>query len=364
MSGGTASLRLPRPFDALPWPPRIDWWRGLAQGAVFGVLPVIVDFPVPTMVSILGPSSATIYIATYTLIATSRGSILAWTAHWVEGRLGGSVIAAVFVIEAFLLAVMQARIEHLLFGLWPTYRLNANFAMVFWLNLAYGSVFFAYCLATQRALRVRGVLARAELERERSATALNEARVDAMAARVDPALLLRVLTTARQVYERQRDGADALLDALVAFLRLAMPAVRSGKSTLLSELALLRAYAALRAKLDSGASICTVEANAPPCDIAFPPLLLVPLVEAAATRGKHPPRVTLEAHDTGLMLTIDAATAPGWMDDTTKQRLERALRSLYPSPEARFKVGASPSLTLWLPLPPTPQEVPREDATA
>jgi len=319
-----------------------------------------VDLPLPTIVTMFGAPAAFLYLARQLMIGVAHGAALAWSAQWIEGRLTWPAGVTLFVAETALLIALSNGVRALT---GDGNVLNASFVMLFWLNLVYGGVFFAYCLATQRAVRVRGVLARAELERERSATALNEARIDAMAARVDPALLLRVLTAAQQAYARRPDGADALLEALVTFLRLAMPAVRSGKSTLMSELALLRAHAALQARLEPGPGLCTVAADAPTRDIGFPPLLLIPLVEAAAAQGSHAPHVTLTAHDTGLILTLDAGTAPGWMDDPTAQRIDRALRSLYPSPEARFEVGASPSLTLWLPLPPTPEEVQHELAT-
>lgn len=364
MSAAALLLRLPRPFDALPWPPRIDWRRGLAQGGVLGVMTAFVDFPLATMLSMLGPATGTAYLFTFFLIGSIRGAALSWMAQWVEGRLAWTSIVALFLVESALLAVLQHPVEQLLRGLWLDNFLTTNLTMSLWRNLAYGSVFFAYCLATQRALRVRGVLARAEIERERSATALNEASLDAMAARVDPALLLRVLTEARRAYARRHDGADALLDALVAFLRLAMPAVRSGRSTLLTELALLRAHSALLAQLGAGPRVCTVQTDLPSRDIAFPPLLLIPLVEAAARQGARPPHVSLAERDGGLMLTVDAATAEAWMDDTMAQRVDRALRDLHAGPEARCEVGASPSLTLWLPLSPTPAKVPHDTATA
>lgn len=363
MNSNVASLRLPQPFAALPWPPRIDWRRGLAQGWVLGLLPLAVDLPLPTMISTLGISGALQYLSRELLMGTFRGLVWAWTAQWVEGRLTWPAMAVLVVAETALLVVLSVGVRDSIGGPSRDYIHNASFMMLFWLQLVYGSVFFAYCLATQRALRVRGVLARAELERERSATALNEARIDALAARIDPTLLLRVLTAAKRAYARRSDGADTLLDALVTFLRLAMPAVRRGKSTLLSELALLRAYAALLTQLEPGSTMCSVEAVTPPCDIAFPPLLLIPLVESAAAQGRHAPHVALTAHDGGLMLTLEASTAAGWMDETTKQRLERALHGLFTSPEARFEVGASPSLVLWLPLSPASEEVSHEFAT-
>jgi hypothetical protein len=359
-----AHARMPRPFEALRWPPCIDWGRGLVQGMVMGVLPLVVDLPLPTLVATIGAPATAAYLSGQLLLGTCRGAVWAWTAQWVEGRLAWPVIALLFIGETTLLVALSLAVRESVGGPFRAFVFDADFVMLLWLSLAYGGVFFAYCLATQRALRVRGVLARAELERERSATALNEARLDAMAMRVDPVLLLRALTAARQAYERQRDGADSLLDDLVTFLRLAMPAVRSGRSTLSSELALLRAHAALRGRIEPGATSCTVMAESPVRDIAFPPLLLIPLIEAAAAQGDRAPHVALTSGPSWLQLTVEAATPPAWMDDTTAQRLERALRSLYDSPGARFEVGASPSLTLWLPMPPTPEEFAHEAATA
>ena len=94
MKHSAAPLRLPRPFHALAWPPRIGWRRGAVQGFALGVLPLVVDMPTPMVVALFGAPAAFSFLARELVVGSFRGAVLAWTAQWVEGRLVWPAVAA------------------------------------------------------------------------------------------------------------------------------------------------------------------------------------------------------------------------------------------------------------------------------
>jgi hypothetical protein len=348
VSGASWTARIVAP---LPWPPRVDWRRAALQGAVLGLVTPVLSFPAQALWLALDSAGAAWFFVAYYLNNVLRATAIAAVAQWVEGRLRWPALVLVFaVLIALLTPIHTALIRPQPVAL-GDFTLIAGLAAHVWFNLTYGVAFAVFCLTTQRTLRVRGLLARAELARERSLAELGQARADAMSARVDPALLLRTLAAAQQAYPHAPARADTLLDALANFLRLAMPAVRSGRSTLRAELALLRSHARLLEALDPGRGECSVTTTAGR-DLPFPPRLLIPLVEAAAAAALAPPQVALTAERGWLKLTVAAGEGPArdWIDDETTQRLARALQGLYGTQQARVEVGASPCcLTLWLP---------------
>ncbi len=339
------------------------WGRGLAYGALWGMALAALE-----SLAELPPGSpldeALLFMAGLVLIYTVYGVVLAWTAQAVAGRLRPGWTILLFLLEAILLSwswrhnTTSSRVGEQLLG---DPALQASFTYNLWLLLVYGGAFVWFCLIGQRMARARDVLARAEIERSRTAAMLNEAQFEALKGRVDPALLLRAMSALRELYDSQRERAEALLDAFVAFLRHAMPGVRSGRSSILAELALLRAYAQLLLQLEPGRLLCRIVADVPPRDVPFPALLLLPLVEqlfAAQGSPAVPVRVELTTASTGMKLCLAGGSCSGeWLNRDMAGRLQRTLHALY-GDEGRWMAGGSPSLTLWLPLPPADDEEP------
>src|SRR5882672_3933315 len=108
-----------------------------------------------------------------------------------------------------------------------------------------------------------------------------EGDLRAMQARVDPDLLFDTLLAVDRAYARSiRFGEDAL-DALIGFLRAALPAEAVATSTVARELEHVRAYLAVRELLS--ASRPEVEMGAEPAarETPMPAMLMLPLVRWA-----------------------------------------------------------------------------------
>ncbi len=193
----------------------------------------------------------------------------------------------------------------------------ANFCYMLWMTLFHGGIFVVACVLLQRAERNQRLLGSAQIARRRTEALLDEAEFDALRGRVDPAFLLRAMATVQMFYARDAAAADRLLDQLVAFLRSAMPIVRSGGSSLKTEVGLARDYAALSAAIDTGSTLWHVKVEGLLPDMAFPPLLLLPLMDHFNSSRDTAPHAVRGAC---LCVTSDARRveivieSPGGMD--------------------------------------------------
>jgi hypothetical protein len=75
---------------------------------------------------------------------------------------------------------------------------------------------------------------------------LAQLRFSAARAQIDPELVARILRRVQDRYRVNDDSAAVLLEQLICYLRLAMGRIRSQRASSREELALLRAYVALR----------------------------------------------------------------------------------------------------------------------
>ncbi|MBS0452486.1 MAG: histidine kinase [Proteobacteria bacterium] len=282
---------------------------------------------------------------------TFPGILLAWTAQLVEGRGGTGLIILSFVVVLVIdVATYYTVMDPILVA--RTRPLQEAFVFRAWLILFYGGSFFSYCLLTQRTRRVEALLATAESERVHSATLADEARADALSARIQPSLLLRVLGALQATYPQDSARARALLDQLTDFLRLAMPTVRGKTTTLHDELSLLRAWSNLVALLEPGGGTPpvrlpdlgvapNVDAN---LDAPFPPRTLVPLVEQLLGQQwstTEPVRIAWQREASALRLTIAAdSVPPGWLEGEHAQEIARELGELYEC-GANLEVGST-----------------------
>ena len=346
-------------------PSRIDWRRCAVQSLLFAAMQVV-TFNASYFVFLSAQEERPVLesLAVMTSTRMAFAMLIAASAQWVEARWPWPAVAALCLLQCALI-----NLQHDLYvfgrewlGLPTTFGPpRATFA---WMSVVSGVPFFWYCLVVQRSVRVRNLLARAEFERARTAAQVGLAEADALEGRVDPALLQRALAALQTAYARDRAQAEEVLDALVDFLRQAMPAIRSGRTSLLDEMTLLRRYAALVSLVDGGRRLCSVSAQNPPHDLPFAPLLLIPLVEALAaanTDATVAPQVGLTVEDEVVRLAFDALHEVIVQPASGCPRIERALRGTPDAAGARYEVGGSRALTVWLPLPPAHEELCHEE---
>jgi hypothetical protein len=110
---------------------------------------------------------------------------------------------------------------------------------------------------------------------------LVEADLRAMQARVDPDFLFAALLAVDEAYVKNGQAGEQALDAVIAYLRAALPAETSAASTVAAEVHLLQAYLAV-AQLCSSSRLRLELAVDPSVDrLALPAMLVLPLARWA-----------------------------------------------------------------------------------
>jgi hypothetical protein len=113
-----------------------------------------------------------------------------------------------------------------------------------------------------------------------------ETQLQVMQAQVEPQFLFNTLRQVGDLYETDGPAADRMLDNLILYLRGVLPQMRTSSSTLGKEVQLARAYLnveriRLHERFDFAFDVPERLASA-----TFPPMVLLPLVEALALRAQ------------------------------------------------------------------------------
>jgi hypothetical protein len=302
---------------------------GLVMGALEGVAPAAVAEPGAAALRVFSPLVGWVFGAALIVGAT------AWAVPRLSIRaLLPITLAVVVVFTAIRVAtpvpVLGREGLQWVYTTYPT--LSASSWYLGWGLMLYSAMFVGASALAFRADRTRGLLAQAEIARGRSETLFAEAQLSGLQGIVDPVFVLRALGEMQRRYATEPAGADRLLDQLVAFLRLAMPAVRSGRSTLGAELALAHSSINLCKTLEPKRAewVCDID---PALDhLPFPPLLLLPLLDAlsAGALGHGAAlRLTAQREGANARLALHGAAAPGWLPGTLLHRLRVGLQALH-----------------------------------
>jgi len=314
------------------------WQRGLAYTLLLGVVMSALEGIAST-----GAIYATGF-ASPSILATIPGwicvaAVIVLTTAWGVPRFALQALAAITVAVVVGFTLIRAATEPNWFPWLPGFPISASAWYLGWASMLYGALFVGTHALAFRADRTRGLLAQAEVARGRSETLFAQAELSSLQGVVDPAFVLRVLGEIQRRYAEDAARADRLLDQLVAFLRLAMPAVRSGRSTLGAELALVRSYTSLNAAVEPQRAGWACDVDGALDDLPFPPLLLLPVLDALALPATRALRITARSDDTTIELSLQGAAPGSRLPDALLHRLRVGLHALY-GPTAH--VGASP----------------------
>jgi len=371
------SAALLPPFDLAAALRLSTWRRPLELGVLGAVVLTAMEFLLlPTTLSLAERLPLALYILARWTIA---GTLIAAFALSLESRLAPPAIAAGLVLLALATSAAFAGVRGLmqLAGIPSSVIPFAGglpwwsaFTYDVWIQLFFGGLFTGACVIAHRAERLRETRARMAIERSHTEALLAEAQLRALEAHVDPAFLLRVVDLVQRRYAVDTEAADRLLDALVAFLRRAMPGVRGRVMTLADEIELARAYADVWSLVDPARPRWTMRVEAGAGQVPFPGLVLPALLDRWAAAA--PPRATATlcvAEAAGLTtVTLDApapATAD-WVTPAQASRLRIALR-VANGADAALLLGSAaagaPALRIVLPCVPGRNDRPASLAT-
>lgn len=134
---------------------------------------------------------------------------------------------------------------------------------------------------------------------------LVEGGLRTMQARVDPDLLFDCLLEIDRAYARQVVDGQERLDALIRFLRAALPGNGNGSSSVAREQELAEAYIALQRALDGRRLKIALSVDPAARGEPMPPMLLLPLVRwALAGHAARRLRIGITRQTTGLAIEV------------------------------------------------------------
>lgn len=139
-----------------------------------------------------------------------------------------------------------------------------------------------------REARQREARLAAEAERERLTRQGVQAELKLLQAQVEPHFLFNTLANLRYLVQSRADDALPMLDHLIHYLRTALPEIRAEGSTIGREVELARAYLEIMRLRMGGTLVFAIDVEEGATSQAFPPLLLMTLVENAMKHGIAP----------------------------------------------------------------------------
>ena len=141
------------------------------------------------------------------------------------------------------------------------------------------------------------------------ARALDEARLQATQAQIEPHFLFNTLANIRRLYDLDRESARTMLRQFVAMLGETLPDIRTERSTLAREIALSRAYLNVQKIRMGERLVFSTDVPRELQQAMLPPMMLSTLVENAIKHGLAPLRsggtVTIRAREQDGMLAIE-----------------------------------------------------------
>jgi signal transduction histidine kinase len=189
------------------------------------------------------------------------------------------------------------------------------FGLLLWLPLM---VAVAWPVAVLWERRVEGRHRReiAVLQRKKQETNL---KLLVLQAQIEPHFLFNTLASLRALLREDAARAEEMVDALVRHLRAVLPMMRldSATSTLSDQLAICASYLEIMANRTEGRLEYRIDVPRPLLQTAFPPLMLLTLVENAVKHGIEPKvgagRICIEAER--IMCAIGFAVAVRVIDN-------------------------------------------------
>jgi len=203
--------------------------------------------------------------------------------------------------------------------------------------LIFGSLGFAWLEANRRNREIEQRLLASQQERARLRRSAFDARLTAMRAQVDPQFLFDSLADVQTAYVTDTARGAATLDLLIAYLRTALPRLRTEGSTIAAEAELVDAWLAVVAARRDGLPVRRVVVEPACANARFPATVLLPLVQwAVGDAAQATSDVSLlvrRAQPNGAgQLLVQLRVAPGRPcrdDEPEAQRIRERLQALY-----------------------------------
>jgi sensor histidine kinase YesM len=236
----------------------------------------------------------------FTIASNLRQRLLPREAMQILAIVAGSVLGTL------LAGVLKGRS---LAGMF-TERLS-GVAISMGLGIGFGCVVFAAVLLRERHARDQARISRGEAERHQLEKNMLEARLAVMQAQVEPHFLFNTLANVQHLVETDPPAASRMLESLIQYLRAALPQMREATTNLGREVDMARAFLEIQ-RVRMGARLEFEIAVPEPLKCrAFPPMMLISLVENAIKHGVDPccecGSITIRAEEAAGRLRVSVA---------------------------------------------------------
>ena len=168
----------------------------------------------------------------------------------------------------------------------------------------------------ERAARRAAELREVELDQHRFEAQMLEARLQVMQAQVEPHFLFNTLAHVQQLYQTDPARGRLMLDSFCGYVRAALPQMRSSRSTLGREVELTRSYLDTQLIRMGRRLRFELAIQDHLLGAAFPPMMLLSLVENGIKHGLSPLREggsirVAAVSDAGILRVTVADTGAG-----------------------------------------------------
>jgi LytS/YehU family sensor histidine kinase len=194
------------------------------------------------------------------------------------------VLAAWVAVAAGIACLLAAGMQIALDSLAQTGLVSSvasNLMQLAWKFTAVGTAAALFYAARARELSLAKVVRETELERASLQRSMMASRLSVLRARVEPEFLFDALGEVQALYRTDPGAADEMVDALIDYLRAALPQMRGEVSTIGREIDLVRAYVAVLEVSRGGALRVDARTDLDVRDEVLPPMVLMPLAQAA-----------------------------------------------------------------------------------
>jgi len=164
----------------------------------------------------------------------------------------------------------------------------APFVQMPFIGILFGTMVTYFFFSRERISHTEAQLQEEQIKRLTLEKMSLESHLKLLQAQIEPHFLFNTLSNIQSLLESDPDAGKAMLEDLTRYLRSSLTRTRARTATLGQELDLIRAYLGIY-KVRMGERLSyTVEVPDSLRGVAFPPMLLQPLVENAIKHGIEP----------------------------------------------------------------------------
>ena len=219
------------------------------------------------------------------LLATIGAADAIAVAHQLR-RHTAMAVGVLLVLAGSAVAVV---LRVWVYGTLATYGSDAGYLAGVWLTWTLlGSLAYALFYLIREDEQQRQMLCDAEGAQQALNAQMLQARLSALQAQIEPHFLFNTLAKVRRLYETTPSRGREMLSSLIAYLRAALPSMRSNSSTLGRELDLARSFLTILQMRMGERLKFAIDADVGLLEAAMPPMVLPTLVENAIKHGLGP----------------------------------------------------------------------------